>query len=127
MTKPVRWLAHQQDEDCTNARNYLGLVFASAVAKRLSAAFAKAKVETHLAKDILRAARLIPLPATGAKVAADLKKIAKGKPLPPILLVRGNAAADLPLIVADGMHRLSAAWHTDESAVVACCIVARPK
>jgi len=41
--------------------------------------------------------------------------------------VRGDAARDLPLIVADGMHRLSAAWHHDESADVACCIVDRPK
>jgi hypothetical protein len=64
---------------------------------------------------------------TNAKVAKSLRKIAQGKPLPPIMLVRGDAERDLPLIVADGMHRLSAAWHADESANVACCLVDRPK
>jgi hypothetical protein len=48
-------------------------------------------------------------------VKRDLGKIARGKALPPILLVRGDAARDLPLIVADGMHRLSAAWHHDKA------------
>ena len=43
-----------------------------------------------------------------------------------IMLVRGDAERDLPLIVADGMHRLSAAWHAEESADVACCLVDRP-
>jgi hypothetical protein len=40
---------------------------------------------------------------------------------------RASPARDLPLIVADGMHRLSAAWHHDESADVTCVLVDRPK
>lgn len=84
-------------------------------------------VASHPAKNILRAARATTYAASNAKVARDLGKIARGKKLPPILLVRGDAARDLPLIVADGMHRLSAAWHQDESADVACVVVDRPK
>lgn len=128
MTKRApKWLPKQQAEDAAHAANYLALVFPAAVAKKLSARLRRAKVETQLAKDIVRAARITPLPATNAKVAHDLAKIAKGKPIPPILLVRGDATRDLPLIVADGMHRLSAAWHAQESAPVACCFADRPK
>ncbi|MBV9548984.1 MAG: hypothetical protein JO256_04855 [Alphaproteobacteria bacterium] len=96
-------------------------------AEVLAAKLRKAEVEIHPAKNIIRAARITPLPKSNAKVKRDLGKIAQGKKLPPILLVRGDAGRDLPLIVADGMHRLSAAWHRDESADVACCIVDRPR
>lgn len=122
-----RWLPHQQAEDCDHAAEYLALVFPARAARTLAARLAKAKVEVHPAKNILRAARLTALPANNAKVRKDLGKIARAKKLPPILLVRGDAGHDLPLIVADGMHRLSAAWHHDEAADVACCIVDRPK
>lgn len=121
------WLPRQQSEDCTHGRAYLGLLFSPRAAAALAKALGKAPVALHAAKDIVRAARLAPLPATNAKVAVDLRKVAKGKKMPPILLVRGDAALDLPLIVADGMHRLSAAWYADETSEVACCLVDRPK
>ena len=121
------WLPRQQAEDCAHAGEYLALLFPAPAARALAKRFAKAKVEVHPAKNILRAARATPYPATNAKVRHDLGKIAKGRKLPPILLVRGDAARDLPLIVADGMHRLSAAWHHDEAADVACVVVDRPK
>lgn len=121
------WHPRQQSEDCAHARAYLGLLFAPRAAAALATALGKAPVALHSAKEIVRAARLAPLPATNAKVAGDLRKIARGKKLPPILLVRGDAALDLPLIVADGMHRLSAAWYADETSEVACCLVGRPQ
>jgi hypothetical protein len=123
----ILWLSRQQAEDSAHAGEYLALVFPAAAAKKLSARLAGAKVVIHPAKNIVRAGRITPLPATNARVAHDLNKIARGRKLPPILLVRGDAARDLPLIVADGMHRLSAAWHHDESADVACVIADRPK
>ncbi len=84
------WLPRQQSEDCAHARAYLGLLFAPRAAVALAKALGKAPVTLHAAKDIVRAARLAPLRATNAKVAANLRKIAKGKKLPPILLVRGR-------------------------------------
>jgi len=53
-------------------------------------------------------------------VKEDLKKIAKGKPLSPVLLVRGDVLRQVPLIVADGYHRICAAYHYDEDANVQC-------
>jgi hypothetical protein len=128
MAKPSpEWLPRQQSEDCEHAAEYLTLVLPAKIAKALAARLNNAKVEMHPAKNLIRASRVTPLPKNNAKVKRDLGKIAKGKALSPILLVRGDAARDLPLIVADGMHRLSAAWLTDEAADVACCIVDRPK
>jgi hypothetical protein len=122
-----RWLSRQQTEDVVHAQAYLGLLFAPRDAALLARRLEKSSVAMHAAKDIIRAARLTTLPASNRRVAEDLKKIARGKKIPPILLVRGDASRDLPLIVADGMHRLSAAWLVDESADIACCLVGRPK
>jgi hypothetical protein len=121
------WLPRQHPSDCDHAAEYLALVLPARAAKALAKAFRRAGVEIHPAKNIVRAARITPLPKTNKKVKEDLAKIARGKKLSPILLVRGDAARDLPLIVGDGMHRLSAAWHHDESADVGCVLVDRPK
>ncbi|WP_419691042.1 hypothetical protein, partial [Mycobacterium avium] len=78
----------------------------------------KAKRRTVMqrkAKDILRAARLDLLPVDNPHVAADLTKIEKGLPLSPILLVRGDFLAGVPLQIADGYHRVCASYHTDEN------------
>ena len=42
--------------------------------------------------------------------------------LSPVLLVRGQAAGGLALIVADGYHRISASYHLDEDADIPCRI-----
>jgi hypothetical protein len=74
----------------------------------------------------LRASGLALQSEENPHVAGDLKKVRKGKPLSPILLVRGDAMQGLPLIVADGYHRICASWHIDEDAAVPCRIVDRP-
>jgi hypothetical protein len=47
-----------------------------------------------------------------------------GKQLSPVLLVRGTLGA-YPLVIADGYHRVCAAYHTDENAEVPCKLVDR--
>jgi hypothetical protein len=56
-------------------------------------------------------------------VDADLKRIEKGKPLLPVLLVRGEMASGLPLVIADGYHRICAVCYFDENAPIPCWIV----
>ena len=53
--------------------------------QRIVAALKKAPIVYKKAKDLLRASRLALLPTDNAHVAADLKKIKKGKQLSPIL------------------------------------------
>ena len=70
----------------------------------------------------MRAAHLPLLPSDKSHVDADLKRIHKGKTLAPVLLVRGDIERGLPLIVADGYHRICAVCYFDESAPIPCRI-----
>jgi hypothetical protein len=58
-------------------------------------------------------------------VARDLKKVHDGKRLSPVLLVRGDGGRGLPLIVADGYHRICASWHINENTIIPCRIADR--
>jgi hypothetical protein len=53
-------------------------------------------------------------------VDEDLRRTHEGKPLEPILLIRGDMTRGLPLIVADGYHRICAICYFDESAPIPC-------
>jgi hypothetical protein len=61
-------------------------------------------------------------PSDGVAHGRDLKRIHKGRALAPVLLVRGDIASALPLIVADGHHRICAVCYFDESASIRCRI-----
>ena len=78
------------------------------------------------AKDILRAAALPLLPADNAHVAADLAKVRSGRALSPVLLVRGDLLAGIPMQIADGYHRVCASYHLDENTDIPCRLAGRP-
>ena len=46
----------------------------------------------------------------------DLGKVAAGRKLSPVLVVRGYVATARPVTVADGYHRICASYHIDEDA-----------
>jgi hypothetical protein len=66
------------------------------------------------------------LSADNVHVKKDLAKVAAGKRLSPVLLVRGRGDKGIPLTVADGYHRICASHHLDENADVSCRLVAWP-
>lgn len=78
------------------------------------------------AKDLLRAARLPILPIDNFHVAVDFQRVQKGQRLSPVLLVRGSAEQDMPLVIADGYHRICASWYINEDADVPCRLVDLP-
>src|ERR1700679_1595892 len=110
----VRWSARPITEDYTAALDYLCLIFPAPQAKRLVSRMRSSRPIKRAAKDLLRASALPLLPPEDAAVARDMKKIQKGKALSPVLLVRGDAYKGAVLIVADGYHRICAAYHQDE-------------
>lgn len=124
MTKAI-WKPRPEAQDFPAAANYLSLLFTPRQAAALVARLKKAKVVGHAGKDIFRASGLTLLPGDDFHVAANLRKIAKGKKLSPVLLVRGDGAG--PLIIADGYHRVCAAYHHNYDEPVPCVIVDRPK
>ena len=118
----VVWRKNPTHEDFTAAQIYLSLISSPARARTLVAKLHRTKSVNHAAKDLLRASGLPLLPHAERHVAADLKRIHKGKALSPVLLVQGNMKHGVPLTVADGYHRICASCHFDEDAAIACRI-----
>ncbi len=123
---PVRWLDAPEDHDYPAAADYLDLVADRDTVDTLVELLRAAPVTHKKAKDLLRAAQLDLLPPDNPHVRLDLAKILTGKPLSPILVVRGNFAAGAPALIADGYHRVCACYHTDENVPIPVKIAALP-
>lgn len=120
------WMDAPEEHDYPAAEDYLSLLFAPKTAASLASKLKKSRLIRRKAKDILRASGLSILPSDNFFVVRNLEKIKEGKALSPVLLVRGDAVRQIPLIVADGYHRICASWHHDENAQIPCRIVGCP-
>ena len=118
MAKQTHWGNRPEAEDYTAAFHFLTLQLPAATARRLLRKARTISPTEHVAKDILRACNLPLLPPDERHVAEDLKRIRKGKPLSPIILLQGDWSRVRPLVIADGYHRLCAACHADEDSPV---------
>lgn len=117
------WKKKPERKDYEAARSFLSLIYPGDGAQGLVHAMHKAKPVEHVAKDLLRASGLPLLPRTEAHVADDLKRLRRGEPLAPVLLVQGDLSRQRALVIADGYHRVCAICHYDEDAPVRCCVV----
>ena len=124
-TPAVRWLSAPQEHDYPAAASYLSLIARPERVDDLITKLRSAVSATFKAKDILRAARLPLLGTDNPHVASDLAKIHAATPLSPILIVRGDLAADGRLEIADGYHRVCACYHADENTDIPCLVVDR--
>jgi hypothetical protein len=111
----VIWLPEPEEHDYPAAERYLALLTDAFNAAAIVQSMRNAPVTHQLAKDILRASGLPLLTPQNAHVAANLAKIATGKKLSPVLLVRGNIHAGVAAQIADGYHRVCASYLTDEN------------
>jgi hypothetical protein len=119
----VIWKDEPEQHDFPAAGDYLSLLAPPDVVTAAVDALRAAGTVHRKAKDILRAAALDLLPVDNPHVASDLQKIAKKRPLAPVLLVRGDLREGRPLQIADGYHRVCASYHTDENTDIPCRIV----
>jgi len=71
-----------------------------------------APISSFKSRDIFRASQLPLLGLSNEHLRSDQKKIRKGKKLSPLLLVRDTANGKV--VIADGYHRLCAAYTFDE-------------
>ena len=122
----IRWKKSPGASDLQAAGEYLALIEPPAGAGALVRSLRAAKNTEHAAKDLLRASGLPLLAREESQVAQDLKRIRKGRSLAPVLLVQGEAGRAVALTVADGYHRICAAWYHDEDAPIACRMARRP-
>lgn len=120
----IAWKKAPEAAEFKSSLNFLSLIFPAEKCEEIVRDLRAESPISRAAKDLLRAANLPLLSPDEPHVKEDLKKIQKGKPLAPVLLVRGNMTEGVPLIVADGYHRICAIVHYEESALIPCLIVA---
>jgi hypothetical protein len=122
--KQVHWREKPLAKDFAAAAAYLGLILADREAAAIVARLKRAKTTRRLPKDIERACGLGLLTADDPEVADKLKKLRKGgDPLSPILLIRGSLSDGRRLTIADGYHRMCAAYIVDQDADIPCRLV----
>jgi hypothetical protein len=117
------WSEEPDEHDFPAAAAYLSLVCEPTDVRKLVSALQSSPTVRHQAKDLLRASGLALLPNDNLHVASDLAKIAGGKKLSPVLLVRGDFRRGSPLTIADGYHRVCASYHLSENADIPCHLV----
>lgn len=120
MSDTIEWLTKPEDHDYDAAESYLMLLFPGPQAKRFVSHLRRGKLIEFKAKDIFRASGLSLLGISNAHVEKDRRKIAAGKELSPLLLVRDREHGRV--IIADGYHRLCAVYGYDEDASIPCRI-----
>jgi len=117
----TRWLAAPEEHDYPAALSYLTLVFDPGTARRLVKALKGAPITEFKAKDIFRASSLSLLGTSNSHVEKNSKKIRAGQKLSPVLLVRDPVHGKV--VIADGYHRVCAAYTFDEDIFIPCKIV----
>jgi len=113
------WLSDPEEHDFPAAADYLELLFTTEESKTFTDNLRKAPTIVKKAKDILRASSLPLLPQDNTHVKQNLKKVKNGNKLSPILLVK----KDNKLIIADGYHRICAAYYLSEDLEIPCRLV----
>jgi hypothetical protein len=116
-----RWLDEPNEDDYAAAESFLNLIYDEQSSASFVKKLKKAEVLEFKAKDIFRASGLPLLGINNSHVKADQKRLVAGKKLSPLLLVRQTSGGKV--IIADGYHRLCAAYSLDEDASIPCKIV----
>lgn len=122
----VKWKSAPEDHDYPAAADYLELLGDKALVDAIVAELRAAPVVVKKVKDILRASQLNALTPDNPHVRRDLLKVTEGKKLSPILLVRGDCRRNVPMLIADGYHRVCALYWADENIEVPAKIATMP-
>jgi len=117
---PILWLAEPEENNYPAATSYLTLIYEQDTTTKIMAALRTAPMTAFKAKDIFRASGLSLLGVSNRHLQRDQKKIADGKALSPILLVRDPVHGKV--VIADGYHRMCAVYSIDEDAQIPCKI-----
>lgn len=117
----IKWMPEPEEKDYPAAESYLGLIYDDKIVKVIVAKLKAAPVSQFKAKDIFRASGLSLLGVSNSHVEKDRNKIETGKPLSPLLLLRDEN--NIKVIIADGYHRMCAAYSYNEDALIPCKIV----
>jgi ribosomal 50S subunit-associated protein YjgA (DUF615 family) len=115
---PAQWLADASDDDYAAATHFLSLLDSPDHVDKAVAKLRAAHVTEFKATDLLRAAQLLVPEADDRPTREQIEKIKNGKAISPVLLVRVEALRKV--IIADGFHRVCAAYRLDPDVSVHC-------
>jgi hypothetical protein len=119
-TVEIKWLKKPEEHDYLAALSYLSLLYDKQTATTYAGKLKRASRSEFKAKDIFRASGLSLLGVSDSHVEKDQQKIQSGRKLSPLLLIRDSVNGKV--VIADGYHRLCAAYSCDEDAVIPCKI-----
>ena len=120
-TPSITWLDDATPSDYDAAGHYLALVDNQKNIDKAVADLRAGTIVDYKATDLLRAAHLAVPKADDRPTREQIKKIKRGEPVSPVLLVRVPALKKV--IVADGFHRICAACRIDPDVVLHCKLV----
>jgi hypothetical protein len=120
ITTDIKWLDEPEEHDYPAAFSYLNLIYNENKVRDLVLCLQDCPISKFKSKDIFRASRLSLLGVSNSHVKKNMKKLAKGEALAPLLLVRDEINGKV--IIADGYHRLCTVYALDEDAVIPCKI-----
>ncbi len=120
-TTEIAWLADVEEHNYPAAASYLGLLYSEELVAKMIAQFRSTPIVQFKAKDIFRASQLPLLGVSNSHLERDKEKIAGGKSLSPILLLRDTQHGKV--VVADGYHRMCAIYSFHEDALIHCKII----
>jgi hypothetical protein len=124
VSKPeIEWDEKGEAEDYDRVVKFLSLLGPNTKAAALVSSLRNSKFVEHAAKDLWRAPDFPILPIDESHVDEVLKGINKARRWRPFSSFAGAIATGLPLIVADGYHRICGVYYFDESAPIPCRIV----
>ena len=114
----ITWLDDANPADYDAAGHYLALVDIQKNIDKFVADLKAGAIVEYKATDLLRAAHLAVPKADDRPTRDQIKKIKHGEAVSPVLLVRAPALKKV--IVADGFHRICAAYRIDPDVVLHC-------
>ena len=117
-TPSITWQDDANPDDYEAAGHYLALVDNQKNIDKTLADLKAGTIVEYKATDLLRAAQLIVPKADDRPTREQIKKIKHGEPVSPVLLVRVPALRKV--IVADGFHRICAAYRIDPDVILHC-------
>jgi hypothetical protein len=119
--KEMKWLPDVAEQNYAAAASYLSIIYSVDRVSAIIAKLRRAAIVQFKAKDIFRASQLSLLGVSNSHVEKDRQKIAGGKGLSPLLMVRDKRNSKV--VIADGYHRLCAIYSFNEDALIQCKIV----
>lgn len=117
----VQWLDDANEEDYTAAAHFLSLLDSPKNVDKAVAEMRAVQITEFKATDLLRAAQLAVPKSDDRPTREQVKRIKNGEPLAPVLLMRAGALKKV--IIADGFHRVCAAFRIDPDVILHCKLV----